>query len=94
MVKGIVAIAGDEVELGESWVAVNGTIIDRTPLRAVDTLGRPLSHFPLGRWVVGPGEVWVLGSLRERSWDSRYFGPVPVDGIVATVHPLLTFGSP
>ena len=91
--KQIVAIAGDEIELQEEFLAVNGVVVDRTPLRSSDSLGRPLDHAQLGRRLVADGEVWVLGSERSRSWDSRYFGAVPVESIVASAKPVLTLGS-
>ena len=74
-------------------IAVNGVVVDRTPLRSSDSLGRPLDHAQLGRRLVADGEVWVLGSERSRSWDSRYFGAVPVESIVASAKPVLTLGS-
>ena len=93
IVKQIVAIAGDEIELQEEFLAVNGVVVDRTPLRSSDSLGRPLDHAQLGRRLVADGEVWVLGSERSRSWDSRYFGAIPVKAIVASAKPVLTLGS-
>jgi len=93
IVKEIVAIAGDEIELQEDLLAVNGVVVDRTPLRSFDSLSRPLDHVQLGRRLVADGEVWVLGSERSRSWDSRYFGAVPVEAIVASAKPVLTLGS-
>jgi len=93
IVKKIVAIAGDEIELQEEFLAVNGVVVDRTPLRSSDSLARPMDHVPLGRRLVADGEVWVLGSERSRSWDSRYFGLVPVESIVASTKPVLTLGS-
>jgi conjugative transfer signal peptidase TraF len=93
IVKQIVAITGDEIELQEEFLAVKGVVVDRTGLRSNDSLGRPLDHVPLGRRLVADGEVWVLGSERSRSWDSRYFGAVPVESIVASAKPVLTLGS-
>ena len=93
IVKQIVAIAGDETEIQEEFLAVNGVVVDRTPLRSTDSLGRPMDHAPLGRRLVADGEVWVLGSERSRSWDSRYFGAVPVESIVASAKPVLTLGG-
>jgi conjugative transfer signal peptidase TraF len=90
IVKELVAIAGDEIELREDFLSVNGVIVDRTPLRPNDSLGRTLAHAPTGRFVVAPGEIWVLGQHRERSWDSRYFGPIPIASVVGAARPLLT----
>ena len=90
ILKQVVATAGDEVELRSEVLAVNGRVIDRSQRLSLDSLGRPLELFPLGRSVVRDGEVWVLGVHRERSWDSRYFGPIPVSSIVGVARPLLT----
>ena len=48
IVKKIVAIAGDEIELQAEFLAVNGIVVDRTPLRSTDSVGRPMDHAPLG----------------------------------------------
>jgi conjugative transfer signal peptidase TraF len=93
IVKQIVAIAGDEIELQAEFLSVNGVVVARTGLRSTDSLGRPMDHAPLGRRLVADGEVWVLGSKRSRSWDSRYFGAVPVKSIVASAKPVLTLGG-
>src|SRR5436853_350412 len=57
-----------------------------------DSRGRPLPHAPWGRTVEAPGEVWLIGIETTRSWDSRYFGPVPLDHVHA-VRPVLTLGG-
>ena len=93
ILKQVVAIAGDEVELQRNFFAVNGRVIDRSQRHSVDSLGRPLEPLPFGRRTVRAGEVWVLGVHRERSWDSRYFGPIPAASIVGTARPLLTLGA-
>lgn len=90
ILKQVVAVVGDDVELQRDVVAVNGQIIDRSQRHSMDSLGRALEPFPFGPHVVRDGEVWVLGVHRERSWDSRYFGPVPRSSIVGIAIPLLT----
>lgn len=89
VLKQIVALSGDEVEVGEDYFAVTAQPLDRASLRHSDSLGRPLGHVELGRHRVRDGEVWVLGVHRERSWDSRYFGPLPIASIRARAKPLL-----
>jgi conjugative transfer signal peptidase TraF len=93
ILKQVVAIAGDEVELQRNFFAVNGRVIDRSQCHFVDGLSRPLEPLPFGRRTVREGEVWVLGVHRERSWDSRYFGPIPAASIVGTARPLLTLSA-
>lgn len=90
ILKEVVATAGDEVELMSEGIAVNGRVVDRSQRRIVDSLGRPLELFPLGRRIVRNDEIWVLGVHRERSWDSRYFGPISSSSIVGVARPLLT----
>lgn len=90
ILKEVVATAGDEVELRSDGIAVNGRVVDRSQRRTVDSLGRPLELLPLGRRIVRKDEIWVLGVHRERSWDSRYFGPIPSSSIVGVARPLLT----
>lgn len=90
ILKQVFAIAGDEVELrGETFV-VNGQVIGRSRRLGEDSRGRPLEALPFGRNVVREGEIWVLGIYRARSWDSRYFGPIPVSSVVGVARPILT----
>ena len=90
VLKQIVALPGDTVELTEAFLAVNGRVLVQAPLRQSDSLGRALEHAPLGTRGLAPGQAWVLGVNPARSWDSRYFGPIPIGSIVGTGRPLLT----
>lgn len=90
VLKQVIAVAGDDVELKRDFLAVNGRVVDRSRRHSTDSLGRPLEHVPFGRRLVCDGEVWLLGIRRERSWDSRYFGPVSAASIVAIARPLMT----
>lgn len=93
VLKQVVAVAGDEVELRRDFLAINGRVIDQSR-QSMDSLGRPLEAVPPdGTYIVRDDELWVLGIHRERSWDSRYFGPVPVTSIVAIARPLLTLSA-
>ncbi|RIL03541.1 MAG: conjugal transfer protein TraF [Proteobacteria bacterium] len=93
VLKRVVAVAGDHIELQRIFVAVNGRVIDRSQRHSMDSLGRPLRPVAFGRRVVRDDEVWVLGVHRQRSWDSRYFGPIPVSSIAGIVRPLLTLSA-
>jgi type IV secretory pathway protease TraF len=37
---------------------------------------------------VPPGQVWLLSGHDSRSFDSRYFGPVPVANVQGVARPV------
>ncbi|TIU31998.1 MAG: S26 family signal peptidase, partial [Mesorhizobium sp.] len=39
---------------------------------------------------LGDNEVFLLGSDKNRSFDSRYFGPVPTQNVIGRLVPLWT----
>ena len=90
LLKPVVARAGDVVDVSEQGIAVNGRLLPNTAARPADTHGRPLHPWPCGRYVVVPDTVWVASSYEGRSFDSRYFGPIPTSSIRDRVRPLLT----
>lgn len=90
LMKPIVAVSGDIVEVSMLGIAVNGRLIPSSTPRPFDTCRRPLQHWPFGTYGVSPGSVWVISSFNVRSFDSRYFGPVNVRCIRAHLKPLLT----
>lgn len=90
--KPVFAIGGDTITVRSSGLELDGDPVARTePLRQ-DSHGRYLPRVADGRYVVQPGEVWLISTYSTRSWDSRYFGPVPVSAIVSALSPLWIFG--
>jgi conjugative transfer signal peptidase TraF len=90
LLKPVVASEGDTVELSAHGIAVNGVLLRNTAPLANDSSGRPLSAWHFGRYVVARETVWVASTYQPRSFDSRYFGPVPVSIIRHRLKPLLT----
>jgi conjugative transfer signal peptidase TraF len=90
VLKPVVAVAGDVVDLGPEAVIVNGEHLPASPSAAVDSSGHPLPHAAWGRHVVGAGEVWVVSTRVPNSWDSRYVGPIPVSQVLAVARPVWT----
>jgi len=93
LVKQVVALRGDRVALSHDGLMVRGHALPDTALRATDRSGRVLEHTPYGERSVDADELWVLGLDPRVSWDSRYFGPVPLDHVRAGALPVLTLGS-
>ena len=90
LLKPIVARQGDIVQLSEFGIVVNGVLLRNTAPRPVDSKGRFLPHFPFGTYQVSAGTVWVASSYHPLSFDSRYFGPIPVGEIREHLKALLT----
>jgi conjugative transfer signal peptidase TraF len=89
--KVIGALPGDVVELEPGWVAVNGVKFPNSRTAARDSAGRSLTHVLSGAYRVGTGEVWLFGFNNARSWDARYFGPVPLANVRGVLRPLVTW---
>ena len=88
LLKQIAAVPGDTVRVTEAGISVNGRPLPHTAPLASDSQGRPLPHVPPGIYQVEPGTVWLLSTYNARSFDSRYFGPVPVAALRARLRPI------
>ena len=91
LVKPVAAVGGDQVSVSASGISVNTTPIAGTTPLARDEAGRMLHPVPLGSYRVVPDEVWLLSGHDPRSFDSRYFGAVPVANVLGIARPLWVF---
>ena len=87
LLKPVAAIPGDRVVVAPRGVTVNGRPVLNSAPRPRDSAGRPLAAATGG--VVPRGSVWILSDHTPASYDSRYFGAVPVDQILASAAPVL-----
>ncbi|MGO6984212.1 conjugative transfer signal peptidase TraF [Rhizobium leguminosarum] len=87
LIKTVIAVAGQHVEIGVI-VSVDGRGVSSSSLALRDGKGRPLTPFPNG--IVPPGYVF-LHSAFPGSYDSRYFGPVPISGILGLAQEVFTY---
>jgi signal peptidase I len=83
LVKRVIAVGGQTVDLRDGYVFVDGTALNEPY-----TLNRP--SYPLGTvggreirypYLVPEGCIWVMGDNRTDSADSRYFGSIDVSSV-------------
>lgn len=73
-IKRVIAVAGDTVQVKNDVVYVNG---QRQSEPYLVYRGSP----NVGPLTVKPGDIWVEGDNRPQSYDSRYFGQLPVKNL-------------
>ncbi|WP_345773573.1 conjugative transfer signal peptidase TraF [Aquamicrobium sp. NLF2-7] len=88
LLKTVVALPGQTIVIGE-LVTIDERVLPESVLRPVDAEGRKLSAFVGG--VVPPHHAFLHSSFAG-SYDSRYFGPIPLSGLLGRAHPVFTFG--
>ncbi len=91
LMKPIVAVAGDRVEVTSNGIRVNGKLIANSTAYSKDHRGRSLKPWPNGEYIVQTGSLWVVSDFNSWSFDSRYFGPIPSSIVQHRLRPLCTF---
>lgn len=92
--KPVVALPGDTVTIDAGGVRVNDVAIARSAPLAADGTGGALPVVAAGTYSVAPGNAWVVSDYSRWSFDSRYFGPIPIAAIDATMRQVLVENVP
>ena len=74
LIKRVIGLPGDEIEVRDGGVFVNGTMLDEPYIAAT-----PMYE---GKWQVLDGYLFVLGDNRNDSSDSHSWGLVPMANVV------------
>jgi signal peptidase I len=75
LIKRVIGLPGDRVEIHDGQVLINGQVLDESYLTQ-PTFG---DYGPID---VPPLHLFVLGDNRSFSNDSRAFGPLPLDSVI------------
>lgn len=92
MIKRVAGLAGDSVEAEESGVRINGRTLPLSAFRKTDGAGRPMPQLGRGERQLRDSELWVMSDTNDRSFDSRYFGPIDRAWVKEVLVPVLTWG--
>jgi conjugative transfer signal peptidase TraF len=88
LLKRVEALGGDWVSLDHVGVAVNDVRVSGTRLLQVDGHGRLIASIGPGTWLINADAFWAGSSAHPHSFDSRYFGPVPLSHVIGVAVPL------
>ena len=87
LIKTVVALAGQSIRV-ENQVIIDDVPLAASTVYAQDAEGRPMTPWSGG--IVPKGELFLHSDFIG-SYDSRYFGPLPADGILGLAREILTF---
>lgn len=90
LIKRVIGLPGETVEVRNNQIVVNGTPLDEPYLPEAFMPDEP----PI---TLEPAEVFVMGDNRNASFDSRRFGPIPLDDLIGeafvTIWPISNMGG-
>ncbi len=76
LIKRVIALEGDTIEIRDNAVFIDGTAIDESYLT------RRVRMPDFGPLQIPPDHVFVMGDNRNQSEDSRRFGPIPESSVI------------
>ena len=81
LIKRVIAVAGQQVDLKDGSVYVDGSKLDEPYTDDKQSLPLASGHDVSYPYTVPEGYIWVMGDNRTNSSDSRYFGAVPIANV-------------
>jgi len=96
IIKRVIGLPGDTIELLDGEVYRNGELLEETYLP--DNTLTEVRNPDYAKLTLGPDEYFVMGDNRAVSLDSRSIGPIPSDHMIGEVllrfYPWQDFGQP
>ena len=86
VMKVVMAMEGDTISVDNGGVAINENFVEGCHISDKDSNNRPLQKFYRPqKFVLKKNEFWLISNHKPNSWDSRYWGAVPIEGCVKPI---------
>lgn len=79
LIKKVLALPGDEVRVEPEGLYINGRIVENTAILFADSQHRAMPY-EVTTYQIKPGQIFIYSDYNDKSFDSRYFGPVDSKG--------------
>jgi conjugative transfer signal peptidase TraF len=91
LIKQIVALKGDSIAVTNTGVFINGHLhIQSKPLR-FDLIGKKLPYYRITNFILKENDCFLMSKNDPLSFDSRYFGVIPLSQIQTVIRPIFTW---
>ena len=81
-IKRVIGVPGDTIEIKEEGVYRNGVLLQEDYVNPAEI---PNYSRHIGKWVVGEGQLFVMGDNRNHSSDSRVIGLITINSVLGKV---------
>ena len=92
LLKHLGGLPGDDLRITDAGLILNGNLLPGTALAGHDSQGRPMPPSLLYEGIIPDGLCLVLSQQHIGSFDSRYFGLVPLESLRKVI-PIAVFGQ-
>ena len=82
LIKRCVAVGGQRVEMRSKVIYIDGQRVDESFVKFIQRIPNARAD-NLPEFRVPDGHIFLLGDNRDASADGRYFGPVPLNLVIA-----------
>ena len=88
LLKTVYGLPGDTYSFHDNEIRINNITVKNTKRRINDSKERPMPRISNG--IVRENQLFVL-TMHTHSYDSRYFGPIPIENVEGTARPIITW---
>ncbi|MBU1386942.1 MAG: conjugative transfer signal peptidase TraF [Proteobacteria bacterium] len=88
LLKIVYGLPGDKYSFHQNAIRINNVPVKNLKRRETDSKDRPMPKISNG--IIRENQLFVL-TMHSHSYDSRYYGTIPIENVIGTAKPILTW---